>query len=178
MNIFITIEMNILLYINNFNLSQIYFLDKKTNIIMDGVFTKMIYSNNCMTMNGLYIDFPIKNIMTNKINSKHILQLDTITNKDLFQKLIDIEKQVLMYYIQYFLPLQSEFQTSEKRNQLQNKTIVYALKNQLQSGSIKYYKEYDYYSKPGLLYIKISGIWENQNEIGITFKLIEYQKQI
>jgi len=176
MNIFITIEMNILLYINNFNLSQIYFLDKKTNIIMDGVFTKIIYSNNCMTMNGLYIDFPVKNIMTNKINSKNILQLDTIINKDLFQKLIDIEKQILMYYITYFSPLQSEFHTNEKMNTLQNKTIVYNLKNQLQSRSIKYYKEYDCYSKSGLLYIKISGIWENQNEIGITFKLIEYQK--
>ena len=127
-------------------------------------------------MNGLYIDFPVKNIMTNKINSKNILQLDTIINKDLFQKLIDIEKQILMYYITYFSPLQSEFHTNEKMNTLQNKTIVYNLKNQLQSGSIKYYKEYDCYSKSGLLYIKISGIWENQNEIGITFKLIEYQK--
>lgn len=176
MNIFITIEMNILLHINDFDLSQIYFLDKKTNIIMDGVFTKMLYSNNCMTMNGLYIDFPIKNIITNKINAKNILQLDIINNKDLFQKLIDIEKHLLIYYINYFSPLQSEFQTSEKRNQLQNKKIVYTLKNQLQSGSIKYYKEYDCYSKSGLLYIKISGIWENNNEIGITFKLIEYQK--
>jgi hypothetical protein len=180
MNIFITIAMNLLLHINNINLSQIYFLDKKTNIIMDGVFTKMVYSNNCMSMNGLYIDFPIKNIMTNRVHSKNILQLDTVTNRDFFQKMIDIERQLLNYYIQYFSPLQSEFQTSEKRNHIQNKNIVYTLKNQFQNGSIKYYKEYDCYSKPGSgsLYIKISGIWENQNDIGITFKIIEYQKQI
>jgi hypothetical protein len=178
MKIFITIEMNLLLYINNIDLSQIYFLDKKTNIIMDGVFTKIIYSNYCMYMNGLYIDFPVKNIMINRIHSKNIIQLDTVNNRDLFQKLIDIEKQLLMYYVQYFSPLQSEFHTSEKRVNLQNKTIICSLKNQLQSGSIKYYKEYDCYSKTGLFYIKISGIWENQNEVGITFKLIEYQKQI
>jgi hypothetical protein len=178
MKLFITIEMNLLLYINNVNLSQIYFLDKKTNIIMDGVFTKILYSNNSMIMNGLYIDFPVKNIMTNRINTKNIIQLDTVNNKDIFQRLIDIEKQLLIYYIQYFSPLQSEFQTSEKRNSIQNKTLVYTLKNQLHNGYMKYYKEYDYYSKPGSFYIKISGIWENQSEIGITFKLIEYHKLI
>jgi len=159
-------------------MSQIYFLDKKKNIIMDGVFTKIVYSNNCMSMNGLYIDFPIKNIMTNRVHSKNILQLDTISNKSLFQKLLDIEKELLSYYIQYFSPSQSEFLTNEKHNHIQKKNIVYTLKNQLQSGSIKYYKEYDCSSKPSSLYIKISGIWENQNDIGITFKIIEYQKQI
>ena len=49
------------------------------------------------------------------------------------------------------------------------KTPVYTLKNQLQNGSIKYYKN----SVGGLLYIKISGIWENPSEVGITFKIIE-----
>ena len=168
--------MNILLYINDVHTSQIYFLDKKTNIIMDGVFTKILYSNHCMSMNGIYIDLPIKNIMTNKIHSKNILQLDTINNKDLFQKLIDIEKQLLNYYVQYFSPLQIDFQSNEKRHHIQNKTIIFNLKNQLQSGCIKYYKEHDCYSKTGSFYIKISGIWETYNEIGITFKLIEYQK--
>ena len=93
--------MNILLYSNDFDASNIYFLDKKTNMIMDGVFTKIIYSNNCMSMNGLYIDFPIKNII-NKNNSKNVIQLDAINNKDIIQKMIDIEKQLLHYYLQYF----------------------------------------------------------------------------
>lgn len=168
--------MNILLHMNDVNLPQIYFLDKKTNIIMDGVFTKILYSNHCMSMNGIYIYLPIKNIMTNKIHSKNILQLDTINNKDIFQKLIDIEKQLLNYYVQYFSPLQMDFQSNEKRHNIQNKTIIFNLKNQLQSGCIKYYKEHDCYYKTGSFYIKISGIWETYNEIGITFKLIEYQK--
>ena len=177
MNIFITIEMNILLHANDVALSQFYFLDKKTNMIMDGVFTKIVYSNNCMTMNGLYIDFPIKNVMTNRIHSKNIIQLDMVNNKELFQKLIELEKQILQYYVQYFSDTDTRF-SNEKRHSIQNKTIMYTLKSQIQNGSIKYYKEYDSYSKPGLYYIKISGIWENQSEIGITFKLIEYQKQI
>jgi len=158
-----------------------------------------------MSMNGLYIDLPIKNIMTNKIHSKNIIQLDTINNKDLFQKIVDIEKQLLNYYIQYFSPLQSDthfrsenYQNNrakslprihdsswdnsdilnEKQSNEQNKIIVYTLKNQIENKCIKYYKDYSSYSKPASFYIKISGIWENQYEIGITFKLIEYQKQI
>ena len=165
--------MNILLYSNDFDISNIYFLDKKTNMIMDGVFTKIIYSNNCISMNGLYIDVPIKNII-NKNNSKNIIQFDAISNKEIIHKIIDIEKQLLHYYVQYF-----SLSHEKRETNMQNKTIIYNLKNQIQNGSIKYYKEYDCYSqKPCSFYIKFSGIWENQSEIGITFKLIEYQKKI
>jgi hypothetical protein len=171
MNRFTIIEMNLLLHANDITLSQIYFLEKKTNIIMDGVFTKIVYSNNCMSMNGLYIDFPIINITTNRIHSKSIIHIDIASNKDIIQKMIDIEKQILSYYVQYSSSLSTNM-TSEKRTHLQ-KTIVYTLKNQFQSGTMKYYKEYDSYPKPVSFYIKIAGIWENQNEIGITFKLLK-----
>lgn len=163
--------MNMLLYSNDFNILNVFFSDKKTNMIMDGVFTKIIYSNNCISMNGVYIDFPIKNIMS-KTNSKNIIQLDIINNKDIIQQLVDIEKQLLHYYVQYFSL------SSEKHPNIQNKTITYTLNNQFKNGAIKYYKEYDYSQKPSSYFIKFSGIWENQNEIGITFKIIEYQIKI
>jgi len=53
------------------------------------------------------------------------------------------------------------------------KTTVFNLKTQLQNGYIKYYVEY-YGSNKGSYYIKISGVWESQSEIGITYKIIEY----
>jgi hypothetical protein len=167
--------MNILLQTSDFtqltnsntgyNLANIHFLDKKTNIIMDGVFSKILFSNSYITMNGLFFDFPIKHVMTNRVYARDILQLDVINNKDILQKIIDIERQLLQYYSQYF--------------NVHNKTIAFNLKNQINSGSIKYYKSYDYsYESKQQFYIKISGIWENSNEIGITFKIIEYQKKI
>jgi hypothetical protein len=165
--------MNLLLYTKDFIVSNIYFLDKKTNMIMDGIFTKFVYSTQFMTMNGVYIDFPLKNVIINKIQSKNILQMDMIQNRTNIQKMIDIEKQILQYYVQHFASLHQSY--SNSKLPIQNKTIVYSLKNQLQTGYIKYYKEYDSYNSE-LFYIKISGIWENQYEIGITFKLIEYQK--
>ena len=59
------------------------------------------------------------------------------------------------------------------------KTPVYNLKNQLQNGSVKYYRPfykedtYKIQSTVDSYYIKISGIWEDQYEIGITFKILE-----
>ena len=167
--------MNILLHTGDFtqltnantgyNLANIHFLDKKTNIIMDGVFSKIIFSDSHIIMNGLFFDFPIKHIMTNRVYSRDILQLDVISNKDILQKIIDIERQLLHYYSQYF--------------NVQNKIITCNLKNQIQNGYVKYYKSYDSTSETkNQFYIKISGIWENSKEIGITFKIIEYQKKI
>ena len=50
--------MNIVLHKHQFNIESINLLKKKTNTIIDGVFTKFIYSNEYFTMNGLYLEFP------------------------------------------------------------------------------------------------------------------------
>jgi hypothetical protein len=34
---------------------NIYFTEKRKNIIIDGVFTKIVYSNACVSLNGLYV---------------------------------------------------------------------------------------------------------------------------
>ena len=49
------------------------------------------------------------------------------------------------------------------------------LKKQLQSGFFKLYKEQNNDKKSVTVkhVLKISGIWETKNEIGITFKLLE-----
>lgn len=150
--------------------NKLYFLEKKSNMIMDGFFTKITYSNEYMTMNGLYFDLPIKNPNINKIHTNlYLLQIDN-ENKPIMQILCEIEKQLLLYYYHYY--------------NIHGKSFSYNLKSQLQNGFIKIYKETNdcFISKksinPSFFYIKISGIWESQTEIGITFKIIEYKKNI
>jgi len=150
--------MLILLKIQQFLLSNILLLDKKTNMIMDGYFTKLIYSDNCITMNGIFIELPLIIRSNITIQSKYIAYFDTIVNKEWIYKLSIIEKQILQYYMLFF--------------GITNKIPNYSLKQQIQNGSIKYYK--DHVSKGGMYYIKLSGIWETHNEIGITYKLLEY----
>ena len=169
--------MNLLLNLTDVSLDKIYFSDKKTNMIMDGFFTKLMFSNDYVTMHGLYIDMPIKNPMVNKIYSRNVLQLDIYNNKDIIQKFIDIEHQLLQYYSMFYQLSINESDTcmSIRDRKNKSKSFSYNLKSQLQNGSIKYYKDMNdsQSAKTSFFYIKISGIWENQDEIGITFKLLK-----
>jgi len=144
--------MLLLLQQTDFFIKNVYFLEKKLNMIMDGYFTKIVLTNSFMTMNGLFFQLPIKKLNYSK--SPYFLQFDPVCHKDLITQMSIIEKQLIQYYMSFYKV---------------QKTPVYTLKNQLQNGSIKYYKN----SVGGLLYIKISGIWENPSEVGITFKIIE-----
>lgn len=153
--------MNLLLNIHDFNLEKVFFLDKKQNIIMEGFFTKIIFSNDFVTMNGLFFDFPVKINCMNKINNNLNILHFHHDNKEFIQSLYIIEKRLLDYYVHFYGI---------------NKSPAHNLKNQLQCGSVKFYKEdclTDKYRSP-LFYIKISGIWENQYNVGITYKIIEY----
>ena len=149
--------MLVLLKTQQFLLSNISLLEKKVNMIMDGYFTKLIYSDDCMTMNGIFFELPVTITNTSTIQSKYIAYFDTVVNRDWIYKLSVIEKQILQYYMFFF--------------GITNKTPNYSLKQQIQNGSIKYYK--DHMTKGNLYYIKLSGIWETHNEIGITYKIIE-----
>lgn len=51
--------MNVVLDFNQINLKNVSFLDSKKNIILNGKFTRFMYTDDCMSMNGLYINFPI-----------------------------------------------------------------------------------------------------------------------
>ena len=40
-------------------MNGVFFSDKKKNIIMDGTFTKIQYSESFFTMNGIFVYFPV-----------------------------------------------------------------------------------------------------------------------
>jgi hypothetical protein len=66
----------------------------------------------------------------------------------------NIEKSCLSYYSSFY--------------NIRNKTPVFHLLQQLNNGTIKYYKE----NHGSQFYIKISGIWDTEIEYGITYKII------
>ena len=47
--------MNLLCDASNFQKNNIIFLEMKKNVVIDGYFTKMIYSDSTISLNGLYI---------------------------------------------------------------------------------------------------------------------------
>jgi cell division protein FtsL len=155
--------MNLMIESNDFNLENIHFLEEKPNIVMDGKFTKLIYSNHCMTLNGVYLYFPVDFIKIDKIMNKNVLYFDAVKHKTLIKLFAKIEQQILEYYL---------FLISANSKTTNNKQTILKLESQLNSGSIKIYtteQQMKDLSKTKVI-LKISGVWETYNKVGLTFR--------
>ena len=155
--------MNVVLDISKFQLNNIIFLESKRNMIMDGTFAKIIYSNNNFSLNSIYFNLFLEIQTIEKQMNKFFMKYNanTVINNAIIQELSKIEYRIIEYY---------------KQINLINKRTNCILSKQLLTGNLKLYKDYNL-SKMNKNYpqyiIKISGIWENNNEIGITYKIIE-----
>jgi len=166
--------MNLSIDLHNFSLVNVNFLDTKRNIIMDGNFTKIVYSNQYFTMNSIYLDFPIEWQNIERMSNKKFIRFNPYSPKNLtlIQDIAKIEARVLEYFRTYCNI---------------NVKIMNSLSKQMYSGNMKIFQEYGH---PGYgdedgpndecldkdclhFVIKLSGIWENYQEIGITYKLLQ-----
>jgi hypothetical protein len=158
--------MNLIIELNNIKLENIIFLDIKENIIMEGNFTKIIYSNEFFVMNGVYIDLSLNYYYIEKNMNKDYFRFNTfsLNNINVIKEISNIEIQMLEYY-------KKMFNINNKINCL--------LSKQMQCGNLKIFKEFsknvlETKNNEKKYILKISGIWENYNEIGITYKLLEF----
>tara|TARA_Y100000591_G_scaffold332405_2_gene369607 strand:- start:160 stop:624 length:465 start_codon:yes stop_codon:yes gene_type:complete len=141
--------------LHNFNTKNICILSSiKNNLIIDGLFHKLLYSNNLYTSNGIYISI----ILNNTNNNNGRLTYDISDNLNILQKISQIEKYIFSNII---------------NEDNKDKKIYYKISEQLNNGSIKI-TNYNKNTKNFIL--KISGIWENSNALGISFKLIAIDK--
>lgn len=161
--------MNIILDVNRFSIGNIFFLDKKRNIIIDGNFTKMIYSNEYFTMNCLYFLFPIEISKTEKTMNKTNVFFHPYSRHNTFimQEFSKLEYTI----IEYYKTMNNSF-----------KKISNNLSKQIYSGNVKIYNstknyngsqesnKHDIETRNNYV-VKISGLWETEQEIGITYKL-------
>jgi hypothetical protein len=56
--------MNLLCDVSIFQVNHIFFLDTKKNMVIDGKFTKIVYSDSVVSLNGLYLYCPIESDQT------------------------------------------------------------------------------------------------------------------
>ena len=138
--------MNIAYDQDEISLQNVFFLDSKKNIIMDGKFTKIVYSDDMVSTSGISIVVPVQS--TNKATLKFHAS-----------KLIDIEQQVIEYY---------------KSLSQSSKISAFVLRDHIKNGNIKIYRgQYSNQDATTSYIVKISGIWEDQTRIGLTYKFIE-----
>jgi hypothetical protein len=135
---------------NKIDTRNVYFMEKKKNIIVDGDFAKILYSTAEFEMNGLYIFAEFETTQENKfqnwtriqskpsanVHQKKYIAFNpsTIENACLIELLCKIESSIIERYINNYCP---------------KKIASYALKTQISNGIIKYHSEnklVDYWS--------------------------------
>lgn len=167
--------MNLLCNLSTFQKNNIFFLEIKKNMVINGLFTKIVYADYMISLNGLYLHCPLEysNIYqdnsSNEINEIHFTDTKKINvlfsnngihNLNILKELYRIEHEIIEHYKEYF--------------KIQ-KTNTYSLRNQLKTGIIKVNVKYiPTINQENIIpfILKISGIWETDTNIGITYKII------
>ena len=150
--------MNIVLNQNDFNIENINLLKKRNNTVIEGTFTKFTYSNENLTMNGIYLQMVLYNMVLSRDDKFTALTFQPYDKQNIeyIQYITNLERDILKYY--------NNINGSTKK-------MVVILTNKLYSGNIR-----SKLSKSSeinnILTIKISGIWETMNEIGLAVKII------
>jgi len=142
--------MNIVLNYDEIAYNNIFFNDAvKNTVINDSNFIKIIYSNKDLILNGIYIKINIYKNNNNNNNNNIINDIDN-NNNNIINDIDNLEKYILTLY-----------------NNI--KICNYKIKDQLGYLIAKLNTS----NKNMFSYIlKISGIWETQTTIGITYKFI------
>lgn len=146
--------MNVIIEKDKFNTNKILFLDPVKNTIMNnGVFYRILYSEEFFSLNSLYfiLDLKIKNV--DKYFNKFKYYFNYEQNKSEIIIFENIEQQLL------------ESIKSKKRK-------VFKIKELLQNTFIKIYNNSNEINYKNILLLKISGVWETNDEVGITLKVI------
>jgi len=149
--------MNVVIKEEQFKISNIYYTESIQNIIMDNSqFIKIVYSNEDIMMSGIFLLVELKHVTKESYFKKIKITYDTSLNKNILSRIYEIENQLLQKY--------------NNNKKIQRKIIYDTLNN----GVIKLFpnNENDLINNNNSFILKISGIWENDTEYGLTYKLL------
>ena len=140
---------------HQFSMNNIIISDKtKNNILENGDFYRIYYSDNNASFNGIYLQFKLKKVIIEPYFNKIKCSFLSSKNEIIMKYLKDIEKNIL-----------GVLDIKPKK--------IYRIEEQLNNSFIKIFSETDKTKKKleeiNIL-LKISGIWHNKDEMGITFR--------
>jgi hypothetical protein len=156
--------MNIVKTLDQYNSNYIYFLEPiKNNIMTDSSFIRIIYSNNLFMLNGIFLLVNIDNIITEKYYNKIKCSFNITEYINLIYKIKNIEESIL------------------NKIPITNKLKKYKIYEQLISGSIRIFSDEDSNKlfnntvklNNNNFILKISGFWETDYEVGLTYKFVK-----
>lgn len=140
--------------INDIKINNIYFADSiKNTVLSNGKFTRILYSTSLYTLNTILLNIKLQNIHIEHMYNKYKCTYPVDKNIFFIKQIEYLEKKIL-----------------EKIKS--KKTRVYNINSQLLSGIIKLFTNITTHQNNLEIVLKISGIWETAEEIGITYKFM------
>ena len=152
--------MNLIIPLKKYSSLNIFFSEIiKNKTHEDNSFIKLLYSNNEFILNTLFLNLSLFTITTEKYFNNKTIIFDMNVNSNIISELINIENDIL------------------KKVNINNKIPTYKLKQQIESGILKFYDQNNTFGTNNNnenIIIKISGIWANSIEYGIKYKFLLY----
>ena len=126
----------------------------KNNVMSNSDFYRLYYSDTYYNSNGLYVFFGFDNLNISKYFNKMKGSFKKSDNKHLITKLQLLEKNILKLF------------------PIKRKSPIYRITEQLNNGFIKIFGDYE--QNTGMrsfqIVLKISGIWSDVDQYGLTFR--------
>ena len=147
--------MNIAKRIDQYDRDNVYFCDSiKNNVMLNGNFIRILYCTHHFTLNGIYIQFSLKDVCYEKYYQKYKCVFDGDKYQDIMSGIVDIENSIIKKSAFMFPGKNPQFKIAE----------------QLHHGFIKIFLSDMPKSSNTTFLLKISGIWETDDEYGVTYK--------
>jgi len=148
------VYMNLVKTINQYDNKSLFFCEPiKNNIMNDGNFIRILYSTHNIVLNGVYLLVELHDVLCEKYYNKYKCGFNISNHKDIIDNLKLIEEEILKKY-------------------KSNKIPSYKIYEQIKCGYIKIFSDVE--NKMFCSFIlKISGIWETQQNYGLTYKFIK-----
>ena len=147
--------MNIIQTINQYKIDNVFFGDQQINtVIHDSNFMRLMYSGEYFTLNGIFILLELKNINVEKYFNKYKCSFNIQENSHIIDCLQNIEVGIL------------------KKLSLPNQSPSFQIGTQITSGNIKMFSTSIPQKGNLKVILKLSGIWDNSKEYGITYKFM------
>jgi hypothetical protein len=139
----------------------------KNSAVQYNYFYKLLYSTHIVSLTSIFVIFELNNLYFD--NDK--IKFDkSALNNSVFNRLIELEEHVLN------LVRDSKNKLFKIRELYENQYFKYALSDD--NENLNNYNHVNEINNNKTFIIKISGIWESKESIGLTFKFIKVTKFI
>ena len=141
---------------NQYDNNCVFFCEPiKNNIMNDGYFIRIIYSNSDFALNGITLLVHLNDVFCEKYYNKYKCTFNVSEHRSIIEQIRIIEEKLL------------------ENSDIKFKVPQYKIYEQLKNGNIKIFSDNIEKINNNLFMLKISGIWETECQYGVTYKFMK-----